>query len=168
MKSVKTLLTVLILILIAAVPAISAAEKEKDFAVTAFADLPFLGTQNTAAQMLAQKQLNALPYTESMQWLDINRDFQLNDFDSKQFQAIIEGLRGGKLTGLQLMIRFREEQKNQGRSFPIAYDLDRDGMFSTYDVDRFNRVIAKLDQGSTRGTELIQRFKERIHPRSNQ
>ena len=88
MKSVKMLLTVLILTLIVAVPAMSAAEKEKDFAVTAFADLPLLGTQNTAAQMLAQKQLNALPYRESMQWLDINRDFQLNDFDSKQFHFL--------------------------------------------------------------------------------
>lgn len=163
MDFVKTLLSALILILVLATPATSATEKEKDFAVPAFADLPLLGTQNTA-QTLAQKQLNVLPDVESMQWLDINRDFQLNDFDSKQFQTIIKSLRGEKLTGLQLIIRFREEQKNQGGLFPITYDLDRDGMFTTYDVDAFSRVINKLDEGSTRGSELIQKFRERIYP----
>ncbi len=167
MNSVKTLLTALILTVILATPAISAGEKEKDFAVPAFADLPLLGAQNTAAQRLAQEQLNPLSFTGQMQWLDINRDFQLNDFDAKQFQAIIEGLKGEKITGLQLVIRFREEQKNQGGSFPIAYDLDRDGMFTAYDVDAFARVINKLDEGSTRGKELIQKFKERIYPQSN-
>ncbi len=171
MNSVKILLTVLILTFILVVPAISATEKEKDsedFAVPAFADLSLLGTQSTTVQMLTQKQLNPALYTESMQWLDINRDFQFNDFDSKQFQAIIEGLRGENLTGLQLIIRFREEQKNQGRSFPIAYDLDRDGMFTTYDVDAFAQVVNALDEGSTRGNRLIQKFKERIYPQSNQ
>ena len=167
MDRIKTLLIALILISLLTAPAISAAEKEKDFAVTAFADLPLLGAQNTATQMLTQKQLSPISYKSPMQWLDINKDFQLNDFDSKQFQAIIKGLKGEKLTGLQLIIRFREEQKNQGGSFPIAYDLDRDGMFTTYDVDAFTRVITKLDEGSTQGNKLIQKFKERIYPQSN-
>ncbi len=167
MNSVKTLLMVLILNFILAAPGISAAEKEKDFAVPAVADLPLLGAQNTAAERFAQERLNPLSFTGQMQWLDINQDFQLNDFDAKQFQAIIESLRGQKLTGLQLVIRFREEQKNQGGSFPIAYDLDRDGMFTTYDVDAFARVINKLDEGSVRGSVLIQKFRELIHPQNN-
>ena len=167
MNSVKTLLMVLILNFILAAPGISAAEKEKDFAVPAVADLPLLGAQNTAAERFAQERLNPLSFTGQMQWLDINQDFQLNDFDAKQFQAIIESLRGQKLTGLQLIIRFREEQKNQGSSFPIAYDLDRDGMFTTYDVDAFARVINKLDEGSVRGSVLIQKFRELIHPQNN-
>ena len=164
MNSVKILLGVLILTFTLTIPGMAASEKEKDFAVPAFSDLPLLGAQNTTVQMVTSKGLNSFPYKEQRQWLDINRDLQLNDFDVKQFQTVIQNLRGEKLTGLQLIIQFREQQKNQRESFPIAYDLDGDGIFTSYDVDSFSQVINKLDQGSTRGSELIQKFRERIFP----
>ena len=167
MNSVKIVLLAIILTLTLTLPGMATSEKEKDFAVPAFSDLPLLGAQNTTAQMVGPKALGPLPYTGQLQWLDINRDLQLNDFDVKQFQTVIQNLRGEKLTGLQLVIQFREQQKNQKESFPIAYDLDRDGMFTTYDVDSFSQVINKLDQGSTRGSELIQKFRQRIFPQSN-
>ena len=77
----------------------------------------------------------------------------------KQFQNIVENLHGEKLSGLQLSIRFRIAQKNQKDSFPVFYDLDRDGMFTPYDVDYFMQVINKLDEGASRGSQLIRNFK---------
>lgn len=167
MNSAKIVFATLALTFLLVTPAISETQKEKDFAVPAFSDLPLIGAQNTTAQMFTQKQLNPLTYSGHMQWLDINRDLQLNDFDAKQFQAIIENLHGQKLTGLQLIIRFQEAQKNQSGSFPIVYDLDRDGMFTVYDVDAFMRAVNGVDEGSSRGNELIQKFRDRIFPQRN-
>lgn len=149
-------------------PTISKAEEEKDFAVPAFSDLPLLGAQQTATQTLAppraQEPLNVVPSATQMPWMDINQDFQLNDFDAKQFEAIVESLNGERLSGLELSIRFRGEQKNQKESFPLLYDLDRDGMFTSYDVDYFTRVINQLDEGATQGNELIHKFRLAIFP----
>ena len=116
MNSVKIVFATLALTFLLVTPAISETQKEKDFAVPAFSDAPLLGVQNTTAQLFTQKQLSPLTYSRHMQWqwMDINRDLQLNDFDVKQFQAIIENLHGQKLTGLQLIIWFQEAQKNQG------------------------------------------------------
>lgn len=96
----------------------------------------------------------------------MNRDLEFNDFDLRQFQNIVESLHGEKLSGLELSIRFRVAQKNQKDSFPILYDLDRDGMFTPYDVDYFTEVINKLDEGNTRGNQLVQNFKFQLQVNS--
>ena len=72
MNSVKTLAMVIVLSFIFVAQAISETQKEKDFAVPAVSDLPFLGAQNTMTQVLAQNQLSHAAYSEPMQWLDIN------------------------------------------------------------------------------------------------
>lgn len=167
MNSVKTLAAVVMLSFIFISPAISENQREKDFAVPGVSDLPILGTQNPMTQVLMEKQLSPFTYSGQKQWLDINRDLQLNDFDTKQFQAVVERLNGQKLTGLQLIIRFQEAQKNQDGPFPVVYDLDRDGMFTTYDVDAFTRLVNGLDEGASRGSELIQKFRDRIFPQRN-
>lgn len=174
MGSGKIILILLAITFAFVTPAVSKTEDGKDFAVPAFSDLPLLGTPNVNTintQVLGpnkfREQLTSLPVVKQVQWLDINRDLQLNDFDVKQFQAIIERLHGEKLTGLQLTIRFRGEQKNQKESFPLLYDLDRDGMFTSFDVDYFTDVINKLDEGATRGKELIHKFKLQIFPQNN-
>ena len=157
------------LTLVIGIPALIAKE-DKDMAVPALSDFPLLGAQNTT--MLGQDtkvEKLALPSNvEQLRWLDINRDLQINDFDVKQFQSIIESLNGEKLTGLQLTIQFQGEQKNQQGSFPLLYDLDRDGMFTSFDVDYFSDVINKLDEGASRGIELIHKFRLQIFPPTNQ
>jgi len=135
---------------------------DTDYAIPAISDLPMLGVPNSGPQMLAgslKEDVNPFPVAEQIRWFDINRDLQINDFDVRQFQNIVENLHGEKLSGLQLSIRFRIAQKNQKESFPVFYDLDRDGMFTPYDVDYFTQVINKLDEGASRGTQLIQNFK---------
>lgn len=172
MESKKTLFTLLGLTLVvltfAFVNPVQSQDKDKDFAVPAFSDLPLLGPQSASTQMLVsnptREGLSPLPDVERLRWMDINRDFQLNDFDVKQLQAIIENLHGEKLTGLQLSIRFKGEQKNQKESFPLLYDLDRDGMFTSFDVDYFTEIINKLDEGATDGNELVQKFRFEIFP----
>ena len=161
MRFGKITIALAILICLLTMPAISEAKEEKDFAVPAFSDLPLLGGQT----LVHQEGLNPLPYVKQKQWLDLNRDLQLNDFDVKQFQSIIESLNGEKLTGLQLTIRFKAEQKNQKESFPLLYDLDRDGMFTSFDVDRFSEAVNKLDEGATRGSELVQKYRFEIFPK---
>lgn len=152
-------------------PITVAEEENTDYAVPAIADLPMLGPIQTNPHMLSasslKEDINPFPAAEQIRWFDINRDLQINDFDVKQFQSIVENLHGEKLSGLQLSIRFRMAQKNQRDSFPIFYDLDRDGMFTPYDVDYFTQVINKLDEGRSRGTELIQHFKNVIPERFN-
>ena len=160
----KTTLILALLTFILTISAISEAKEEKDFAVPAFSDLPLLGGQNVGGALVHQEGWNPLSYVKQKQWLDLNRDLQLNDFDVKQFQSIIENLNGEKLTGLQLTIRFKAEQKNQRESFPLLYDLDRDGLFTSFDVDRFSEAINKLDEGATRGSELIQKYRFEIFP----
>ena len=176
----KTTLALLISALIFTTVVLAETNDEKDFAVPAFSDSPLFGVQNTApqgqyslnvatqrlSQNMTREQLNPFPTAQQIQWLDINRDLQLNDFDVKQFQSIVENLRGEKLTGLQLAIRFREAQKNQSESFPLNYDLDHDGMFTAYDVDYFTQVVNKLDEGATRGNELILKFRLQIFPQN--
>ncbi len=135
---------------------------DTDYAIPAISDLPMLGVPNSGPQMLAgslKEDVNPFPVAEQIRWFDINRDLQINDFDVRQFQNIVANLHGEKLSGLQLSIRFRIAQKNQKESFPVFYDLDRDGMFTPYDVDYFTQVINKLDEGASRGTQLIQNFK---------
>ncbi|MBI4358737.1 MAG: hypothetical protein HY584_05490 [Candidatus Omnitrophica bacterium] len=165
MKSGRVLATLLALTFAVGIPAL-AAKEEKDVAVPALSDLALLGVQNRTAlgQDIGAEQLALAPEAGRLRWLDINRDLQINDFDAKQFQSIVEQLKGETLTGLQLTIRFRGEQKNQGESFPMLYDLDRDAMFTPYDVDYFTDVINQLDEGATRGKELIHKFRHRIFP----
>ena len=161
-------LMVLVSAFLIATSLIADTEEEKDFAVPAFSDLPFLGTQNATTQAPTSnanlEQLNLLPDIAQLRWCDINRDLQLNEFDVKEFQSIIESLNGEKLTGLQLSIQFQAAQKNQRESFPLLYDLDRDGMFTPYDVDYFTQVVTNLDEGATRGNELVQKFKLQLFP----
>ena len=165
MRLEKMALVVLILLLITTIPLFAESEKEKDFAVPAFSDFQLLNPQTQGLNTdFPKKQLDPLPVVGQMRWMDLNKDLQLNDFDVKQFQSIIESLRGEKLTGLQLPIRFRTEQKNQKESFPLLYDLDRDGMFTGFDVDAFTDVITHLDSGADRGDELVQKFKLQFSP----
>ena len=165
MRFKKMTFLLLIVLLTATNLAFAESEKEKDFAVPAFSDFQLLGSQTqTMSANLPKEQLNPLPVVPQMRWMDLNKDLQLNDFDVKQFQSIIESLRGEKLTGLQLTIRFRSEQKNQKESFPLLYDLDRDGMFTAFDVDAFTDAITHLDSGADRGDELVQKFKLQLSP----
>ena len=172
MNSAKILLTLLVLNALLINPAFSETAKsdDDDYAIPAFSDFQLLGTQNISQEKLAADalghELNPLADVQRFKWFDLNHDSQLNDFDIKNFQAIIENLHGEKLTGLQLSIRFRGEQKNQKDSFPLLYDLDRDGMFTPFDVDYFTDLINKLDEGASRGSELIQRFRLQIFPRN--
>ena len=172
MNSAKILLTLLVLNALLINPAFSETAKsdDGDYAIPAFSDFQLLGTQSIPQEKLAADalghELNPLADVQRFKWFDLNHDSQLNDFDIKNFQAIIENLHGEKLTGLQLSIRFRGEQKNQKDSFPLLYDLDRDGMFTSFDVDYFTDLINKLDEGASRGSELIQRFRLQIFPRN--
>ena len=147
-----------------------AENEDTDYAVPAITDIPILNFQNSNPQMLSasslKEDINPFPVAEQIRWFDINRDLEFNDFDLKQFQNIVESLHGESLTGLQLSIRFRVAQKNQKNSFPILYDLDQDGMFTPYDVDYFTEVINKLDEGNSRGNQLIQNFKLQLQSKS--
>ena len=146
-------------------PALANDQSNSDFAVPAFSDLPLLnGTGNPSTNA------SPLPDIKELRGLDLNRDMRLNDFDVKQFQGIIESMNGEKLTGLELAIRFRTEQKNQRESFPVLYDLDRDGMFTAYDVDYFTELINKINEGdgSLRANELIQKYKLQIFPQKSE
>ena len=168
MRFEKISLVLLILSLIAINPLFADTEEEKDFAVPAFGDFQLLATQNqTQNANLAKAEPNLLPSISQIRQLDLNGDRQLNDFDAEQFQDIVESLRGEKLTGLQLVLRFRTEQKNQRESFPLLYDLDRDGMFTTFDVDAFSKAISHLDEGADRGEKLVQNFKLQLFPKEN-
>ena len=165
MRLEKIVFVLLILLITTTNLLMAESEKEKDFAVPAFSDLQLLNPQTQGLNTnFPKEQLDPLPVVGQMRWMDLNKDLQLNDFDVKQFQSIIESLRGEKLTGLQLTIRFRTEQKNQKESFPLLYDLDRDGMFTAFDVDAFSDVIDHLDSGADRGNELVQKFKFQFSP----
>ena len=145
-------------------------QDENDMAVPAFSDLPLVG-QPTASGPLPQSisqprkvDLNPVSLIGEPKWFDLNRDSSLNEFDVKQFEAIVEDLSGSGLSGLEISTRFREKQKNQADSFSSIYDLDRDGMFTSYDVDYFVRLVDLLDKGSADGEELIQKFTDEIFP----
>jgi hypothetical protein len=131
-------------------------------------DLPLIGSQSAVERSLltnpAQVRLDLLPPVKELRTLDLNQDLQLNDFDVKQFESIIDTLNGRRLSGLQLSTRFRTEQKNQHDSFPILYDLNRDGLFTEYDVDYFTRLIDELDEGKNSGGELAEKFRMRVFP----
>jgi hypothetical protein len=159
MRLGKTIL-ILLMALTLVNPVFAESEKEKDFAVPAFSDFQLLASQNQTPNA----NLDPLPMVSQIRWLDLNRDRELNDVDTKQFESIIESLRGEKLTGLQLSLRFKSEQKNQRESFPLLYDLDRDGMFTAFDVDAFTEVVRRLDAGADRGTELVQKFNNQLLP----
>ena len=161
---------VLLAIIMISFPLIALAEDKNidDYAVPAISDLPMLSfPSSTPPQRLTaatlKEDINPFPTAEQIRWFDVNRDLQINDFDVKQFQSIVESLHGERMTGLQLSIRFRIAQKNQKDSFPILYDLDRDGMFTPYDVDYFTEVVNKLDEGASKGTKLIQNFKTQLN-----
>jgi hypothetical protein len=109
--------------------------------------------------------ISALPYLTEYRQLDINQDLNFNEFDVKQLSAIIDELNGLNLTGLQIATRFRSAQKNQKESFPIVYDLDRDGYFSDQDVQSMTDLVNELQGGSTKGTNLVRDYQKRIFPR---
>ena len=171
MRFGKILLAMLVLNFLITAPIFSKTDDDQDYAVPAFSDLPLLNVQDPSTQRLVEnpfrEQLKPMPDLKQIQSFDINRDLQLNDFDVKQFQSIIENLHGEQLTGLQLSIRFKGAQKNQKESFPLLYDLDRDGMFTSYDVDYFSQLVGRLDEGATRGNELVQKLRLRIHPQES-
>jgi hypothetical protein len=165
MRFGKLLTTPLIFgLLLLALSVIAQADEKEDVAITAFADAPLL----QGSRPIVQTELSAVPFNEEMQLLDLNQDLNFNDFDVKQFHSIIESLNGSELTGLQLSTRFRMAQKNQKESFPLLYDLDRDGYFSPKDVDAFLGIVDELDEGASRGNELIQAYRMKIFPRAEQ
>lgn len=167
---VSAVAILLILILIGFCPNIIAENEDTDYAVAAISDIPILSFQNSNPQMLAastlKEDINPFPTAEQIRWFDMNRDLEFNDFDLRQFQNIVESLHGERLSGLELSIRFRVAQKNQKESFPILYDLDRDGMFTPYDVDYFTEVINQLDEGNSRGNQLIESLKFQLQASS--
>jgi len=142
-------------------PIAAGAEEDEDFAVPAFSDLHLL----TTASWPSSEQLRTVRYSELIKPLDINEDLQFNDFDVKHFQSIVSKLNGADLTGLQLATRFRNAQKNQANSFPVLYDLDRDGYFSRQDVDKFASIVNDLGDGAMRGEELVGSYRMKISPR---
>lgn len=160
------LIMVLAIILLSFSVAAFAEEEDIDYAVPAISDLPVLGLPNSGPQLLTastlKEDINPFPMAEQIRWFDINRDLHVNDFDVDQFRNIIESLHGEKLSGLQLSIRFSIAQKNQRDAFPISYDLDRDGMFTPYDVDYFTQVVSKLDEGASRGHQLVRIFRHQL------
>lgn len=157
-------ITIVFAVALVSISAVSLAEdKDTDYAVPAVIDLPMLGLPQSGPQMLKnslKEDLNPFPTPEQIRWFDINRDLQINDFDLQQFEKIIDLLHGYRLSGLQLAVRFRMAQKNQGNSFPIVYDLDRDGMFTPYDVDYFGELVHQLDRGASRANELLENFRQ--------
>jgi len=159
----RTFLAVLIILILSA-PMTVYSEKQdsdNDYAVPAVSDLPLFGISGSpqALNTSLKEDLNPFPVAEQIKWFDINRDLQINDFDLEQFENIVKSLHGEKLSGIELSVRFRIAQKNQKQSFPILYDLDRDGMFTPYDVDYFTQMVHQLDRGASQGNELIQNFK---------
>ncbi len=166
MKAGKFLMVLSVLLLSFSITTLAEENEDPDYAVPAISDLPMLSFPNSGPQMLTstlKEDINPFPTAEQIRWFDINRDLQVNDFDIDQFQRIVESLHGEKLSGLQLSIRFQSAQKNQRESFPISYDLDRDGMFTPYDVDYFTQVVNKLDAGASRGNQLIRNFKVQLN-----
>lgn len=165
MRPAKFLIFSTTLILVLSTLLFADSENE-DYAVPALIDAPVLNLPSNNPQMLRpatlKEMVNPFPTTEQLKWFDFNRDLQLDDFDLKQFESIIAGLKGEKLSGLQLTIRFRGAQKNQKDSFPVLYDLDRDGMFTSYDVDYFTGVINRLDEGTSLGNELVEKFRLQV------
>ena len=108
MRVGKSVLFILALTIMFTASVFSKTDSDKDFAVPAITDFPLLGLQHAGPQspnqILAEASIwNAAPaelsterVTEQLRWMDVNRDFQLNDFDIKQFQAIVESLNGEK------------------------------------------------------------------------
>ena len=172
MRSVRFLFVLLTAMITFAALLQAKADQDKDFAVPAYSDLALVGGPEVPIHRLAanpfEGQLKPLPDVERLRYFDLNQDLQLNDFDIKQFQSIVENLHGDRLSGLQLIIQFRKEQKNQKESFPLLYDLDRDGMFTPYDVDFFTDMVNKLDKGASRGGELVQSLKMEIFPQDEE
>lgn len=156
----RLLMTVLIIGLVFTILTPLQAAEEKDTTVTAFSDLPILGMPQTGSL----EQLSTRSFADQFRMLDINQDQHLNEFDFKQFQAIVEEFNANELTGLQLSTRFRNAQRNQGESFHSLYDLDRDGVFSERDVDMFSGLVNELDEGVTRGNELVHTYRMRLFP----
>lgn len=168
MRFATTLIVFLAVLVVLTSLASAKTNKDQDFTVPAYSDLALLGGPEVPTQRLAanpfEGQLKPLPDVEQIRHFDVNQDLQLNDFDVKQFQSIVENLQGERLSGLQLIIQFRKEQKNQKESFPLLYDLDRDGMFTPFDVDYFTELVNKLDRGASRGNELVQSLRMEILP----
>ncbi len=142
-----------------------AEENQEDMAVPAVSDFALIGPGTNQLMLnpnVIKEQLNPFPTPDQLQWFDVNRDLHINDFDAQQFETIIDSMNGDKLSGMQLTIRFRLLQKNQKETFPLIYDLDRDGMFTPFDVDYFSGLISKLDPGSSRGLQLVEKLKNEV------
>ena len=166
MRSRKTVWLLLVVAFAFSASALAKTDKEKDYAVPAFSDLSVLTPQMNPSLGInpVNQELSAGFSVEEVKRFDINRDTQLNEFDVKQFQSIIESLNGEKLTGLELSARFRSAQKNQRESFLVLYDLDRDGLFTSKDVELFTNAIQTIDTGATSGKDLIEKFRMRVFP----
>ena len=160
MQLARLVMTVLAMgLAFSTVPRLNAAD-EQDTTVTAFSDLPILRMGQTGSQ----EQLNTRSFGDEFRLLDLNQDLHLNEFDFKQFQSIVEEFNANDLTGLQFSTRFRNAQRNQGEPFPLLYDLDRDGIFSERDFDALSRLVSELDEGATRGKELVHLYRMRLFP----
>ncbi len=147
-------------------------KEEKDFAVPAFSDFFVLGGTKISIHPISPEGENGLlpdlgeirrQRSGHRRWLDINRDLQLNDFDIKQFEAIIEKLEGVDSSAGELIARFGLQREEQTTVFPLIYDLDRDGKFTPYDVDYFGELVGSLDSGGVPSSELVKKFREKIY-----
>lgn len=146
-------------------------KEEKEFAVPAFSDFFVLGGTRISIRPIMSDGEIGRQQSSHRRWLDINRDLQLNDFDFKQFEAIVEKLQGADLSGKELIARFRLQQEEKMELFALIYDLDRDGKFTPYDVDYFAELVGSLDESgaldseaAVDGSELVKEFRERLFP----
>ena len=172
-KAVFLILALTLIILNLSVPGARNLKEEKDFAVPAFSDFFVLGgTKISIHPIASDKGDGSIPNLGEIRRFDINRDLQLNDFDVKQFEAIVEKLKGADLSARELIARFHFQREGQTAFFPLIYDLDQDGKFTPYDVDYFSEVVGALNASGIpgseatvmNGNELIKAFRDRIFP----
>lgn len=160
MKLHKLLMASVALVFLCSLSFPAAGEETDDFAVPAFSDLPIL----SGKPMDVPNRLHDLPDTRLFEPFDLNRDLRLNEFDVKQFQTIVDSLNGTDLSGLEIAARFRSAQTYHRESFPLLYDLDRDGNFSSRDVESFSALVDQLGGSTMKGEKLVHSFSLRIFP----
>ena len=117
---VYTFLIIFALLLVAPPAILSADKEENDIAVPAMTDISLVESlMKSRPSLLSQPDTPAVTETE-ITLFDFNRDRLLNDFDAKQFQAIIESLKGEALTVSELASRFYKAELYQKDSFLMA------------------------------------------------
>lgn len=165
MSNRKLILAGIALLLMAALSIPLQSKEENDVAVPAMNDFALVDRNTPMNQGYgAGASLREFAITNNLKPFDLNQDLQLNEFDAKQFQAIVESLAGEELTADQIASKFREKQEHQRESFLMIYDLNRDGRFTFQDVELFSGAVNLLDERPVRGDELIYKFREKIFP----